>query len=291
GGRCRPRFTFSEPMDRPSTQAAYQSADLNAASVTVEWNAASTVLTVRPSAPLALATGTDPATPARRYAFKLTDTAHDLAGNPLAAFESSFTTLRDLTLAGALQAAAGGYVRSDGLVEAPSDDFLAVGDDVANVGYRSFLSFDLSALPDGALPASVVAATLNLEHEDAVGSPFTALNDCTGALCSPYTHVQLDQVNYGAGVSNATYDTPVVQGLDVIDSFRNGPYTALAASVTAAVQDVLAHRAERGGRVQFRLSFPLATNNDSRSDYVFYRRGLNAGDPIAPSLSVHLLIP
>ena len=45
--------TFSAPMDREQTEAAYQSEGVPSSDVTFTWNAESTQLTITPDAPLA----------------------------------------------------------------------------------------------------------------------------------------------------------------------------------------------------------------------------------------------
>src|SRR6185503_16145953 len=80
-------IAFNERMDTASVEAAWTSADLPAAAVAFAWNAAGDTLTVTPSAPLVLATGTgeDPTTvAAHAYAFGLAATATDVSGMALA---------------------------------------------------------------------------------------------------------------------------------------------------------------------------------------------------------------
>jgi hypothetical protein len=50
--------TFSKPMDRALTQAAYQSTDLPTANVTFTWDVSDTVMTIKPNAALEYAKGT-----------------------------------------------------------------------------------------------------------------------------------------------------------------------------------------------------------------------------------------
>ena len=86
--------TFSEAMDRAATVAAYTSTELPATAVTFEWNAAGTILTIRPKNPLAYKQVGELHEPAMQYSIGFTTAARDLAGNPLAAFTSIFKTLR-----------------------------------------------------------------------------------------------------------------------------------------------------------------------------------------------------
>ena len=91
-------ITFSEPMERVATQAAYQSTDLPSGAVAFSWNAESTVLTINPSTDLAYATGGNLSVAARAFALSVTTTAEDDAGNRLASdFNWSFRTLRRIT--------------------------------------------------------------------------------------------------------------------------------------------------------------------------------------------------
>lgn len=85
--------TFSEPMDKPSAQAAFQSANLGA--VTFNWLDDMT-MEVTPNG-LAYAQG-GPSVTANVYDFTVTTVATDLAGNPMAQnAPSSFSTLRNVT--------------------------------------------------------------------------------------------------------------------------------------------------------------------------------------------------
>src|SRR5688572_11086664 len=91
-------IAFSKPMDQASVQAAWTSADLPTAQVAFAWNGAGTTLTVTPSQPLPVATGTglNPATVTpKEVAYSIAATATDTMGKPLStALAVKFTTIR-----------------------------------------------------------------------------------------------------------------------------------------------------------------------------------------------------
>ncbi|MEZ4372912.1 MAG: Ig-like domain-containing protein [Polyangiaceae bacterium] len=142
-------ITFSEPMDQAATEAAYESPDISAGQVTMEWNAAGDVLTITPNAPLPYVNAGDRAVAALEFAYKINTSATDLAGNSLAADpEYRFTTARRCTRALEPVASLTGLVSSNGY-DATND--IIVGDGSANQEYRGFLTLDMSKLPDGIL--------------------------------------------------------------------------------------------------------------------------------------------
>src|SRR5688572_29935209 len=93
-------LTFSEPMDRASTQAAYQSEVIPSNSVSFEWSEGDTVLSIVPSAPPAYASGADAElVEARRVAFFLSASASSQSGRPLPRpYEYSYSLLRQVEL-------------------------------------------------------------------------------------------------------------------------------------------------------------------------------------------------
>src|SRR5687768_10929904 len=151
-------ITFSEPMARADTQAAYQSASsgITAAQVTFSWDATGTVLTIDPNASLLYQSGTDPATAtAREYSFSITTTATDLPGNALAEqSDTTFHTRRRITQAldkkgGTTAHSLTGYYWPN----ASLTGWMRVGDydegTALVVPMRGFVTMDLSSLPDG----------------------------------------------------------------------------------------------------------------------------------------------
>jgi hypothetical protein len=229
---------FSEPMDRVTTQAGYQSADVPAAGVTFSWNANSTVLTINPILDLPYAEGTAPSSPARQFAVSITDTAEDLAGNRLSpAHASSFWTLRRITQT----LTSSGYWMVDHLSStAGCDDYVSVGD-YGHDDLLAVLAFDLSDIPAGIV-----------EWESAV---FAGRQ--TGVQGTPYGATGLGAIRaYAMGAvepSAITFATPVVLDLGVFSSTSSAGVRMIDAfdAVTADYAD----RINRGQRSIYRLSF------------------------------------
>jgi hypothetical protein len=270
-------ITFSEKMDQAATQSAYQSATLPSGAVTFTWNAEGTTLTVKPNNPLAYASGTDLNTvTALRYSFSLTTTAKDAAGNVLASVSSSFQTLRKIFLNLVSEAGRDGTVVSNGNFSA-SFPQIFVGDSPDNFGLRGFFSFDLSAIPQGAVGAG--NARLALFKEKVDGNPYASLG-------SP---MRLDHVSYGDGLAGEDYDTPSLADLGSFDTSASPASGSISADVLRSVQNDLANRAARGNRSQYRLSFANATDNNSTGDRAVFTASESGTN--RPVLSISYFIP
>ncbi len=282
-------ISFSEKMERVSTQASYQSADLPIGNFTFSWNDESTILTIKPNAPLVYAFGlNNPAVVAKSYAFSLTNTAKDASGNALAEVSSSFTTLREVYVQVQSQPTLGGTVSSNGSVS-PSDTFKAVniGDFDNNAGARGFVSFDLSVIPSG---VGIKNAELRLDKLAVNNNPYT-LKDCTGqpVPCSIFTPLLLDHVSYGPSLEAADYNAGFLGELGTFDTVGVilGNHRK---DVAAAVRDDLSNRDARGSRSQYRLLFPLQTNKENKADLVTFAAS-NDDLQKAPYLFITYLIP
>jgi Bacterial Ig-like domain len=277
--------TFSQPMDRALTQAAYQSTDLPSANVTFGWDTSGTVMTIKPNAPLEYAKGTTIGTEAKSHSFTLTGEAKDTAGTPLAPLSSSFTTLREITLTIEQDGYVSGNWQSNGREVLSLENIFAVGDIQLNYGIRSFLSFNLPALTDSS--ANLVQATLSLYKVAVNGNPYQDLNPCIStpvAVCNlKGVPVSLDLVDYGTGVGFSEYNTPTLVAM-VIDSSRIPENTRVQAAVLSAVRYDIDQRKKRS---QYRLSFPKTTDADSQPDYVVY----DYGHPNEPFLILKYLVP
>lgn len=264
--------TFSEKMNQAATQSAYQSTDLPASGVTFSWNPAGTVMTINPNADL-LYTATG-----KTYAFSLTTTATDMAGNALPATNSSFKTFRQLTTTLSSTPALDGNVRSDGLVSA-GNTVLEIGDSgsVANATYRGYLSFDLSGLPAGLSSANILGATLSVRQQAVFGNPYTDLDVGVSDL-------MLDHVNYGPSLTAADFDPTVYTMLgDMISS------TALATYQRSVLSSVQADWTGNRTRSQYRLRFAKLTDGDGVFDAIHINSGDSASNK--PTLQVTYLMP
>ncbi|MCX7784351.1 MAG: Ig-like domain-containing protein [Meiothermus sp.] len=265
-------IVFSEKMNQAVTQAAYQSADLPAAAVTFSWNAGGTELTINPNADLEY-TGAG-----KTYAFSLTSTATDLAGNPLAPVNSSFRTFRQINVILESTAALDGWVRSDGTVDTASNE-LRVGDSTAvdNATYRSYLSFDLSALPAELQSANVLSAVLKVHQYDVTGAPYTDLDVGSSDLI-------LEHVNYGSSLTQTDFDPTVYANLgDLSSSSAPGDKTR---PVLSALKNDLENNRTRS---QYRLRFAALTDGDGLADLARIYSGNNAANK--PTLGITYLIP
>jgi hypothetical protein len=251
-------IAFSEPMAAASVEAAWTSAALPAAAVALSWNAAGDTLTITPSAPLELAEGTglDPSTVVpRAYEIGLAATATDRSGVALAApLTVGFTTQRRMTVDLAPIGSLTRTMRGDGLVLGDTAVTLTVGDTTGNLQYKTFASFTLPELPAG---ASLETATLGAAQNSVVNNAYLL-----GTLDALHVNTAtIDAAAFGAaplaaiGVLSATATT----GRKTID-------------VKAAVADDLAQRVARGGRTQYRLQFPTATNSDATADEARFSR-------------------
>jgi Bacterial Ig-like domain len=276
--------TFSEPMDQPATQTAFESLSLPTSSVGFSWDTAGTTLTVKPNAPLEYAKGTTLSTPRKTYVFTFTAAAKDKAGNSLVPVTSGFTTLLEMTATLTSQSDIQGSVglRKNGSFA--SSIALLVGDNEEDTAYRSFLTFDLTSLPSALSASDISSATLKLYKNSVLGDPYLNLVvPCDGVnQCDEYASVSLDHVDYSLGLEGTDFSTPTLANLGVMDSLYIAVQTYAQANVLNAVLDDLAKRASRENRSQYRLSFPVLTDNGKKADYVAFS--------ISPSTSPALVV-
>lgn len=263
-------LTFSEPMNKTQTQAAYQSSSvgIRPSEVSFEWNGEATVLTVRPNAALSYASGTDPnATIALPYAFNLTNAAADLAGNKLTAVASSFKTLRQIT------ARVPGDPNQDGSV-----DGTTVSNGSFDMGLsttsRGFLGFNLNALPLTLQASSIATATLRVNAQ----FPIVFSTE----------QVELEHLLYGTTLTASAATASALRNLGYLSQetpIENGWKTA---NVLTAVRDDLTNRTARGNRSQYRLRCTGCT-------VIFYAAEIatSGGDAQfkVPELVVEYLLP
>jgi hypothetical protein len=250
--------TFSKPMDQASVQAAWTSADLPGAQVTFSWNAAGDTLTVASNQllPVAEGTGLDPSvvTP-KEIAYSIAATAADTTGKPLvSALAVKFTTIRRLThQVGVIDALTQSLVNDGTVIDPPSGGVGKSG--FANTYTRVVASHQLPTLPTGAL---LERAIFGGEQERTAGSPYAKLGN-----------VKAQHVNFAQLDANTFSATP----LGSIGDFSTNPtLEAKTIDVTAQVADDYANFTARGGRSQYRLEFPLGTNNDGVNDFAYFVR-------------------
>jgi hypothetical protein len=250
-------ISFNQPMDPTTVEAAYASDELPANAVTFEWDAAKTVLTVVPSAPLGYA---------EVYSISLATTARALGGGELAApWNLTFKTAQHGQVVFAPQEALSGYWRSSGSMGQCSSYDLCIGDGQGNDQYRSFLSFDISTLP--ATLVDIVSAELVYPCSNTSGAPFTM------------APLIFESVQYSAVGSTAFSATALSQA----GSFSTQA-TSFTVDVTSQVADDYEARVARSGRSQYRVGFSTTSDNDSFPDVCL---GYNSG----VSLTVEYLTP
>ena len=137
---------------------------------------------------------------------------------------------------------------------------LRAGDATSDRQYKSVVSFDTSAIPDG---ATILSATLRLRRGTVSGTnPFTTHGTCwadaqTGGFSGSTT------LQTGDFQASAT----VVQAGSLSNAAANGDWSegSLSASGLGAIS--------KTGTTQFRVYFNLDDNDDGGDDYIGYYSG------------------
>jgi hypothetical protein len=263
--------TFSEPMDKAATQAAYQSTDLPPEEVTMTWNEAGDELTITPTDPLERGEGLDPdVVEAISYAIMINTAAQDLAGNSLEedyAFE--FSTERMIIEAHPLELERSGCLAANGET---SGWTICVGEggDQASLHTKGFATFDISGLPEDIIE---LAAELQMHQVFVVGEPYESLGDLMLHHVE-YTDMIVDYFNAAPLAEVGVFsDSPELgeRKIDVSDFVWND------------------YEAERETS-QYRLEFEIANDLDEDSDGVMFLKDANDDYP-APRIVVLYLIP
>ena len=282
--------TFSEAMNQASAQAAFQSADLGASTIT--WSAGGTIMTVNPNADLTYTAS------GKSYSFQVTNTATDLAGNPLSNPSSvTFKTFRQLSASLPIKATTVGEISNTFAVNSVALDIL-VGDQNNNTSRRGFVGFDISSLPAALNPNNVLSARLRMFVNSPIqGTPFTDLfPSCSGLLCALQgKSVVLEHVAYGNTIAGSAYNiAPLsadVRGLTdetpcatIICLFVGTSTGWNASDISPWLKDDLTNRAARGNLSEVRLKFPIDTNGDSSADYIAVSNAANKAQLIVTYL-------
>lgn len=251
-------ITFSEPMDRQATEAAYLSEDLPSGEVTFTWNEDSTVLTITPKLPLLLAAGGDPAAVvALDYTYVVSDLARDAQGEALLARAFSFSTARQITQAyAAIQdrdltgnfRGNGNYGNGDC---ARNQTTVCIGDSAnpRDFQFRGFLSFDLRALP--ADIKRLTMAELSFEVADTNGNAFNSLGDLLAE------HVSFELIDADA------FAAAPLASLGVIASDADE-----GSLIEIDVRDAVLADAAAQRLTQLRLRFQQETDDDGNADMI-----------------------
>jgi len=150
---------------------------------------------------------------------------------------------------------------------------LRVGDNNQNKQYKTVISFDTSAIPEG---ATIVSATLRLLRGSLTGTnPFTTHGTC-------WVDVSNGGFSGNLALQNGDFEAAAtaLQTATLSDAVSNGAWST--ASLNAAGLLAL----NTTGTTQLRVSFSLDDNNDKGNDYVGYYSGENATSANRPQLVV-----
>ena len=266
--------TFSEAVDKTAAQAALTT---SAGAVAFTWNAQGTELTATPSSPLVYATGAT----ATSYTVQVSTGLKDLAGNhSVAAFNSSFSTLRQASLKISREVNNTYTVVSTGEVFASSGDASpAIGDGYDNSGFRSFPDFDISALP--ASLTTIVSASMSIPIT--LTSPINSSADWGTPLAS-LGNLLVDHV-FDSPIQATSFSKAALSSVGTLMTSTT-PYSGVKTiEVTDAVNDDFANRVARANHSLYRLQFAKLTDNDAALDRV----GIPFNQPM--TLDIVYLIP
>ena len=281
-------ITFSEPMNRTLTEAAFTLGVVQAGTsspVVIDdrsWNSEGTELTVQAQLHNALVdvvgndgNGGPPTevltTIAPVYTISLGTAAEDLAGNALQqAFNSEFSTRIRVIHHFSRNGPAGNGSSSGG-----TGTFITAGDNEANNEIRGFVTFTFTGLPDNIQEIERAYFTTYLWVLS--GDPLAD----QGAM--HVEHMIFDTVSHGfntapltdLGPLYAPGDTPAEDDVIQFD-------------LTAAVEDDYENRIVRADRTQYRFRFPnFVTPTDGENDQfrLYHRDGDDASFDIAAELS------
>jgi hypothetical protein len=251
-------ITFSEPMDRESTESAYLSEDLPSGDVTFGWNDDSTVLTITPDLPLLLAAGADPETvTALDYTYVVSDLARDTQGEALMARAFSFSTARQITQTYAAiqdRDLTGNFRGNDNYGSgdcARNQTTVCIGDSAnpPDFQFRGFLSFDLRALPSDI--KKLTMAELSFEVAETDGNAFNGLGDLLAE------HVSFELIDATA------FDVEPLASLGVVASDADEGSLIEIDLSDVILADVAAQRL-----TQLRLRFQQDTDDDGNADMI-----------------------
>jgi len=151
---------------------------------------------------------------------------------------------------------------------------LRVGDATSDRQYKAVVSFDTSAIPDG---ATIVSATLRLRRGTVSGTnPFATHGTCRA-------DVQTGGFSGSTTLQTADFQAPAtaVQAASLTNAASNGAWSegSLNAAGLAAIN--------KTGTTQLRVSFALDDNDDGGNDYIGYYSGNSSSAANRPQLVVN----
>jgi hypothetical protein len=249
-------ITFSEPMDRGSVEGTLFAASLG--DVTLKWNEAGDVLTIVPDEPLPYAQGIgdDPDEVTALHYYVVVGTgARDLAGNQIVVgAETTFWTMKRMETVYKADEDLSVFTDENGWVEPGYN--LWVGDNSLDLEGRAIFTFSLAGFPEAA--AEIVHAQFATRQVSVNGTPYGLGG-------------KMKIAHIAAADLLSAFDAPVLAELG---DFCEAGQVVIQHDVTAAVEDDLAHRADRGDRSQYRLYFPGGTNGNGEPDAAAISRTL-----------------
>ncbi len=150
---------------------------------------------------------------------------------------------------------------------------LRAGDATSDRQYKTAVSFDTSAIPDG---ATILSATLRLRRGTVSGTnPFTTHGTC-------WVDVQTGGFSGSAALELSDFQTTatVVQAASLTNAASNGTWSegGLNAAGLAAL--------DKTGTTQLRVYFNLDDNDDGGNDYIGYYSGNTSTSSYRPQLVV-----
>ncbi len=277
-------ITFSEPMNRAATEAAFQSSnsELAASNVTFSWNTESTVLTIDPKKSLEYQKDI-----AKRYSFNFAQTARDAASNALALSPAfAFTTFRQITQTmPALTNLEANFTwdnLADVIFSGPSHfDVLSVGDYEGtnfSASHRSVLAFNVSNLSATLRREDILSAKLSVFQKDTAGTPYADLGN-----------LLLERVVTGNPLVASDY---FASQRSLIAAFagKDNQVTTLATSNSQLLNAVRVARDTASSKpLQFGLRFERDFNLDRSADGVKLVSSKNISQQ--PKLEITYLVP
>ncbi len=245
--------TFSEPMDKQSTQNAFTLMSPSEVSGTFSWSADGRTMTFTPSTVIDYGT---------YVSWRITTMASDVAGNPLQAqHDPFFRVIQQVTVDLPLVSGGDGDIAYDitrktyslnttntrstaGLTYKPESSGNGGPPTFYPQARRIFMTFDLSLLPLGL--TAITAASMNVY-----------VNSVSSDVFSRFGDLNVSSVNYGSSLDTADYENAVV--------FSSTPWRPNtigwhAQGVLSAVNDDWRNQGARGKRSQFRLHFNVPDN-------------------------------
>jgi choice-of-anchor B domain-containing protein len=156
---------------------------------------------------------------------------------------------------------------------ASNNSALRLGDDKSDRQYKSVVSFDTSAIPDG---ATIVSVTIRLRRGTVSGTnPFTTHG-------TAWVDVQSGGLSGSTTLQASDFQAApaVLRGASLSNATSNGAWSEGVLSTAGA--DAIS----KTGTTQFRVYFDRDDNDNKRADYIGYYPGDNANAANRPQLVV-----